>query len=91
MLQLQSAWEQLLQTFGIEQAKAQTVFMALADAYASPGRVYHTLDHIQAMLAWIERLRSLASDLPAIQLAAWFHDSIYDPHAADNEERSAMC
>ena len=90
MLQLQSAWEQLLQTFGIEQAKAQTVFMALADAYASPGRVYHTLDHIQAMLAWIERLRSLASDLPAIQLAAWFHDSIYDPHAADNEERSAM-
>lgn len=90
MLQLQRSWEQLLQTFGIEQVKAQTTFAALADAYSSPGRVYHTLDHIQAVLEWIEMLRTHATDLRAIQLAAWFHDSVYDPHAADNEERSAL-
>jgi predicted metal-dependent HD superfamily phosphohydrolase len=90
MLQLQHEWEQLLHTFGIEQTKAQTVFTALSHAYSSPGRVYHTLDHIQAMLEWINRLHSHATDLPAIQFAAWFHDSIYNPHAPDNEERSAI-
>src|SRR5215510_5718554 len=89
MLQLQHAWEQLLQPFGIEQARAQTAFTALVHAYGSPDRLYHTLDHIQAMLECIDMLRNYATDLPAIQLAAWFHDSIYDPHAADNEERSA--
>lgn len=90
MLQLQRSWEQLLQTFGIEQVKAQATFTTLADAYSSPGRIYHTLDHIQEVLEWIDRLRPYATDLPAIQLAAWFHDSIYDPHATDNEERSAL-
>jgi len=90
MHQFQHAWEQVLQTLGIEQVKAQTTFTALAEAYNSPGRVYHTLDHIQDVLEWIEKLRNRAADLPTIQLAAWFHDSIYDPHAADNEERSAV-
>jgi len=90
MLQLQRSWEQLLQTFGIEQVKAQITFTTLADAYSSPGRIYHTLDHIQEVLEWIDRLCNYATDLPAIQLAAWFHDSIYDPHATDNEERSAL-
>src|SRR5215469_3153714 len=90
MLHLQRSWQQLLQTFGIEHVKAQTTFTALADAYSSPGRVYHTLDHIQAVLAWIDMLRTHATDLRALQLAAWFHDSIYDTHATDNEERSAL-
>lgn len=83
------AWEQLLQVFGIESAKTQAAYTALVDAYSSPGRVYHTLEHIQAVLAWIETLQNYATDLPTLQLAAWFHDCIYDPHATDNEERSA--
>lgn len=83
-------WKQLLQTFDIEHIKMQTTFTALVDAYSSPGRVYHTLEHIQAVLAWIETSRNYAADLPTLQLAAWFHDCIYDPHAADNEEQSAI-
>jgi predicted metal-dependent HD superfamily phosphohydrolase len=82
-------WEKLLQTWGIEQTEAQTAFAGLVAAYSSPGRVYHTLEHIQAMLQWIESLRDQAHDLAALQLSVWFHDSVYDPHAADNEEQSA--
>jgi predicted metal-dependent HD superfamily phosphohydrolase len=88
MHHLQHEWEKLLQAFGIEQTKAETIFTELASMYSSPGRVYHTLEHIQAMLVWIERLRDNATDLPSLQLACWFHDSIYDPSAGDNEEQS---
>jgi predicted metal-dependent HD superfamily phosphohydrolase len=89
MHQLQYEWEKLLEALGIEQTKAETTFTTLVHMYSSPGRVYHILEHIQAMLAWIDRLRDNALDLPTLQLACWFHDSIYDPSARDNEEQSA--
>ena len=88
MHHLQREWEKLLQMFGMEQEKAETTFTALVHMYSSPGRVYHTLEHIQEMLTWIERLRGNALDLPTLQLACWFHDGIYDPSAGDNEEQS---
>jgi predicted metal-dependent HD superfamily phosphohydrolase len=88
MLQLHNAWDQLLQTWDVEQAQAQTAFSELVAAYSSPGRVYHTLEHIRDMLQWLERLRDHANNLAVLQLSAWFHDSVYDPHATDNEEQS---
>lgn len=89
MHHLQHEWEKLLEIFGIEQAKAETTFTTLVHMYSSPGRVHHTLEHIQAMLAWIESLCNDVTDLPTLQLACWFHDSIYDSSAGDNEEQSA--
>jgi predicted metal-dependent HD superfamily phosphohydrolase len=90
MHQLQRSWEQLLQTFNIGPKTARPLFTALTEAYSTPGRVYHTLDHIQAVLASIETARTQATNFPAIQLAAWFHDCIYDSQATDNEEQSAL-
>lgn len=89
-LALQRGWVQLLQGFGVEQKQAQNSFGALAQEYGSAGRVYHTLDHIQHMLGWLGSLRDYADDFPAVQLATWFHDCVYDPHASDNEEQSAL-
>ena len=89
LAQLQQRWEQLLWSFHIEQVRAQTVFCDIVAAYSSAGRVYHTLEHIQAVLDWTERLAVYARRLPVIQLAAWLHDSVYDTHEQDNEERSA--
>lgn len=90
MQQLQNAWEQLLETWGIGQAEARTTFAGLAAAYDSPGRVYHRLEHIQEMLQWVESLRDHANDLAVLQLSVWFHDSVYDPRATDNEEQSVV-
>jgi predicted metal-dependent HD superfamily phosphohydrolase len=87
--QLQQRWEQLLWSFQIEQGRAQAAFHDLVAAYSSPGRVYHTLDHIQAALDWTDRLAMYAHQFPTIQLAAWLHDSVYDTHREDNEECSA--
>jgi predicted metal-dependent HD superfamily phosphohydrolase len=57
----------------------------LLAAYGSPGRSYHDLRHLAEVL---DRLGDLGWDDPAVLLAAWFHDAVYDGAAGD-EERSA--
>lgn len=34
-------------------------------------------------------LQIYIQDLASVQLAAWFHDIVYDTHIRDNEEKSA--
>ncbi|OKH19164.1 hypothetical protein NIES593_21225 [Hydrococcus rivularis NIES-593] len=67
----------------------EEVFREFVTAYSQPYRSYHNLKHIQQVLDIVNEMRSLGNNLVAIQLAAWFHDVIYDPQAKDNEEKSA--
>jgi predicted metal-dependent HD superfamily phosphohydrolase len=86
---LRQQWLALLAHYGVAKAEALPVWDDLVDFYEGDGRYYHNLYHIQNVLGILERLRMYAQDLPAIQLAAWFHDAIYDVQRNDNEERSA--
>lgn len=86
---LKFSWENLLQSFIVEPRISQKIFFELVTAYSSTGRFYHTLKHIQQILGTIEQMRTLAQNFPAIQLAAWFHDVIYNSKSQNNEERSA--
>jgi predicted metal-dependent HD superfamily phosphohydrolase len=63
----------------------------LLAAYSEPQRAYHTLQHLEECLqvfdeakasGWMER-----PDL--IEVALWFHDSVYDPKGSENETLSA--
>ncbi len=67
----------------------QQVYQELVSRYSEPQRHYHNLTHIGECLAEFDSAGQLAKDPVAVELAIWFHDAIYDPHAADNEERSA--
>jgi predicted metal-dependent HD superfamily phosphohydrolase len=62
----------------------------LSQRYAEPHRAYHTLAHIQHALQVLQTVRHLAHNSPAVELALWFHDAIYDPTRPDNEEQSAL-
>lgn len=42
------------------------------------------------MLAFLAKHRAEINDWTSVQLAAWFHDVIYDTKAKDNEEQSAL-
>ncbi|KAB2375689.1 HD domain-containing protein [Actinomadura montaniterrae] len=57
--------------------------------YGEPHRRYHTREHLTAVLDLVDELAGDAEDAGAVRLAAWFHDAVYDPERADNEERSA--
>lgn len=54
-----------------------------------PQRAYHGWRHIQALLRLREEVADRLADPSAVLWAILFHDAVYDPRAADNEERSA--
>lgn len=60
--------------------------LKLIARYQEPFRYYHNVAHVCAV---IEHLESLGSLNPVTRAAAWYHDAVYNPGAADNEEKSA--
>ena len=58
--------------------------------YAETHRHYHSARHIGECLVEFDVSRDLAKDPVAVEFALWFHDAIYDTHASDNEEQSAI-
>lgn len=82
-------WNDLLSAWAVDEKLADRHFNEICACYSGPGRFYHTLDHVLAVLDTVESLASYAKNLNAVKLAAWLHDVIYDSKASDNEERSA--
>ena len=86
---LHADWHDLLRDAGAEKEAGERLFTELLQAYREPQRFYHTLDHVGAVLWMVEALLGEGRNWTALRFAAWFHDAVYDPQAADNEERSA--
>jgi len=62
---------------------------ALLAAYADPSRGYHDTRHLAEVLDRIAEIAETTTfDRPAVVLAAWFHDAVYDGQPGA-EERSA--
>lgn len=63
----------------------------LVAAYGESQRAYHTLQHLDECLRAFDEAKTggLIQQPDFIELALWFHDMVYDPRAAENEERSA--
>src|SRR5450432_344666 len=86
---MQTSWVKLMAHYGITPVAAYPVFDRLVAAHTETHRNYHNLEHLNEMFKVAGKLADGASDLNAVQLAIWFHDSVYDSRAPDNEERSA--
>ena len=80
-------WQALMQGLGLP-GNERTLAQLLA-AYRQRHRHYHTARHIQACLEQFDAVRGDAADPHAIELALWFHDAVYNPYRADNEQASA--
>ncbi|MGL5195011.1 MAG: HD domain-containing protein [Chroococcales cyanobacterium] len=88
-LGLKLTWDALLEQFSTDRKLGKKLLFNLVSTYCHPQRYYHNLGHIQLMMTTLDRMKSFTTDFPAIYLATWFHDVIYDPTAHDNEEKSA--
>ena len=86
---LQRQWVRQLGEIGVAPDKAYPTFDRLVAAYSEPHRHYHTLEHLAEVMRVVSRLATTCKNLPAVLLAVWFHDAVYNPAAHDNEERSA--
>ncbi|MGY1661581.1 HD domain-containing protein [Geodermatophilus sp. SYSU D00705] len=68
---------------------SRTEWAAVVAAWGQPHRRYHDLAHLAAVLGLVGELAGAAADPDAVRLAAWYHDVVYDPTRADNEQVSA--
>jgi predicted metal-dependent HD superfamily phosphohydrolase len=69
--------------------QARRIGADLDARYGEGHRRYHTREHLVAVLDLVDEWSACADDADTVRLAAWFHDAVYDPQRADNEERSA--
>jgi len=81
-------WRSLCKKLGI--TPDGETYNALINAHAQPHRAYHTLDHIAACLRHLDVVRDQTDRPEEIEMALWFHDAIYEPFSATNEEDSAQ-
>ena len=86
---MNAAWRELARRAGIAEGKVEPILQDLCRRYSEPGRAYHNLDHIAAMLDTVTDFTGIVHDDVAVRLAVWFHDAVYDPRRNDNEEESA--
>ena len=68
--------------------EARAIADELLARYAEPHRAYHDQQHLDEVLTALDLLADRAAP-PAVLLAAYWHDAVYDPGRVDNEERSA--
>jgi predicted metal-dependent HD superfamily phosphohydrolase len=87
--QLAAALARSLDALGARSKAVPTIRAELERAYTEPQRHYHTLDHVEQCLAWLDWCWALAAEPHELAIALWFHDAIYDPRSAANEARSA--
>jgi predicted metal-dependent HD superfamily phosphohydrolase len=83
MATLQESWTQCFAALGA--AAPAGAFADITASYREPHRAYHTLQHLDECITYWADARASAE----IGLALFYHDAVYDTHAADNEEKSA--
>ena len=81
-------WINLWKRLGLK-GDWQPAYADLVCRYSESHRFYHDLTHIEHCFLELSKMRNLAADLNAVELALWYHDAIYDVRRNDNEEKSA--
>ncbi len=81
-------WSKLLCSVNVSESQANQAFLEIEQAYQQPERYYHNLTHLDDMFQVVDQLAQ-SSVSPALLLAIWYHDVVYDSKKNDNEEQSA--
>ncbi|HEX6916342.1 MAG TPA: hypothetical protein VF145_13925, partial [Chitinophagaceae bacterium] len=67
----------------------QQAWKVIQAAYLESHRCYHTLNHLSDLFRQMDQVKPMLKNVPVVAMAVYYHDIIYQPGSADNEERSA--
>ena len=86
-MELAARWAGLVARWGAPEEDVSRLGSALVGRYAEPHRRYHTVAHLEAVADAL--FLDLAADPVCVELAAFFHDAVYDPRAPRGANESA--
>ena len=86
---LEDDLRELLDRHEVHADHIDELWQEVVKAHSSPGRHYHTLQHLEDLHAQLAEVRSALQDPDAVLLAIVYHDLTYRVSRKDNEERSA--
>lgn len=81
MAEARVAFRLVASQWGAAPIAVDAAYDDLVTRYGEAHRRYHTFEHVVDVVARVHGTE--------LELAAWYHDVIYDPARADNEVRSA--
>lgn len=84
---LEARWLSLMANLGFSENKE--TYIQIMEAYSEKGRSYHTATHLQSVLECLDSVANLAQCRDEVEIALWFHDSVYKPFSSSNEKDSA--
>lgn len=87
-MHIEHRFREIVGNFTADEQQISFCWNGLEIAYNLPERHYHSLEHIRQMLTLLDEIKADCSDLPALQLAVFYHDIVYDAQRKDNEEQS---
>jgi predicted metal-dependent HD superfamily phosphohydrolase len=73
----QDRWARLWRQVSSGAGAPESIYQELVSLYVQPHRHYHNLRHLAECLAAFDSVRSMANQPVAIELAIWFHDTVY--------------
>ena len=65
------------------------LWLEIKNNYSTEGRHYHTIPHLNNLLAELLAVKDKISDWRTLIFSIAYHDIVYDPLANNNEEKSA--
>lgn len=87
---LSQAFLQLASEYTTDSALVQKLWTEVEQKHSESGRYYHTLIHLENLVAELSAVQSQITHWPEVLFAICYHDSVYKVQKQDNEEKSAQ-
>lgn len=87
---LHQSFSDLFQKYNQDNSLKEDLWLEIETYYTSKKRHYHTLFHLENLLAELLPIKEKFEDWETIQFSIFYHDIIYNASRSDNEEKSAV-
>lgn len=86
---LHDIYFQLFSQYTKDTEKIHECWAEIEEKYTTAGRHYHTLSHLENLIAQLTAVKDDIEDWDTILFSVFYHDIVYDVQEKDNEEQSA--